>query len=89
MDASNVEQIADQPLVIVSIVVDLVGQDSVTHHVRMINAGRGLLLPGCILVAMEFRVDVPGHVPHVCDTWQARSTHARAVQSHFCLVTVP
>ena len=64
---AKVVEVAREPLVVVGEVVDLVRQHAVAHHVGVIDPGAGLLLPGGVVVALELRVDVAGHVPHVCD----------------------
>ena len=51
LDAGVVAQAAGEPLVVVGEVVDLIGEDPVTHHVGVVDAGRGLLLPGGVGVA--------------------------------------
>ena len=52
-DAANVAQIADQPLIVVCIVVNLIGKNAVAKHVGVVDAGRGFLLPGGIGIALE------------------------------------
>ena len=51
--SSDVEPIADQPFVVVGIVMDLVGHDPIADHVRVIDARRGFLLPSRIGIAIE------------------------------------
>ena len=58
---------AHQPFFIVSVVVNLVGQDPVFDHVGVIHACACLLLPGGIVKAFELGKRVPRHVPHVGD----------------------
>ena len=58
---------ADQPFFIVGVIVNLVGLDEIGHHVGVIDPGGGFLLPGGVIKAAKFGVDVAGHVPHVGD----------------------
>ena len=67
MNPADRIQIANQPFVVVRVVVNLVGQHAVANHVGMVHAGRGFLLPGGVGVAVQVGEDVAGHVPHVGD----------------------
>ena len=42
---ADVDQVPREPLVVVREVEDLIGQQPGAHHVRVIDAGRRLLLP--------------------------------------------
>ena len=64
---AKVVEVAREPLVVVGEVMNLVRQHTVAHHVGMVHPGAGLLLPGGVVVALELRVNVAGHVPHVRD----------------------
>lgn len=58
-------QIADEPFVVVGVVVNLSGEDAVAEHVGVIDAGGGFLLPDGVGIAVEFGIGMSGHVPHV------------------------
>ena len=60
-------KIANEPFVVVSVVMNLTGEDSVPHGVRMIDPGRGFLLPDRITITMELGVGMSRHMPHVCN----------------------
>jgi len=64
---SEVGEVAGEPLVVVSVVVDLVRNEEVFRHMGVVDAGGGLLLPSCVGVAVELGVDVAGHMPHMGD----------------------
>ena len=53
VDTPHVNQVPDQPLVVVGKVVNLVGQHPVTNHVRMIDTGRSFLLETGILISLQ------------------------------------
>ena len=66
--STDIVQVANQPFVVVSEIVNLVRQNLIAHHVSMIDSGRCLLLPNGVLIAFQSRVNVPRHVPQVGNT---------------------
>ena len=52
-----------QPLAVVRVVVDVVGQQAVGHQLAVVHAHRSFLLPRHIGVALELVEGVAGHVP--------------------------
>ena len=68
VNAPGVVEVACEPFVVVREVMNLIGHHAVTHHVGVIDPGAGFLLPGGIVIALESRENVTGHVPHVRDT---------------------
>ena len=86
---SHVEQVATEPFVVVSEVVDLVWQHAISHHVGVVDPGRGFLLKAGILVPFQSRINVPGHVPHVGDSRGGLSTAGGGIQRLVRLLVVP
>ena len=86
---TKVVEVAREPLVVVGEVVDLVRQHAVAHHVGVIDPGAGLLLPGGVVVALELRVDVAGHVPHVRDAGRALPATGGGGEGALCFFIVP
>ena len=82
-------EIANEPLVIVGVVVDLVGHHVVAHHVGMIGARGGLLLPGGVVVTLQLRKRVPRHVPHMRDARGRLTAQRRRLQRSLRLFVVP
>ena len=60
-------EVAAEPLVVMSVVVNLVGHDAIPRHVGVVGAGGGFLAPCGVMVALKLGVDVAGHMPHVGD----------------------
>ena len=87
--AADVDQVADQPLGVVRVVVNLIRQHAVVHHVRMIDAGRRLLLPGGVRIALQIRIDVARHVPHVGDLRRRLATQRGRLQRPLGLLAIP
>ena len=69
---ADVVQVADEPFVVVREVVDLIGQNVVAHHVGVIHACAGFLLPRGIGVTLQRRVGVTAHVPHMRNAGRGR-----------------
>jgi hypothetical protein len=86
---AQVHPVPRQPFVVVGVVVNLIGQEAMLLHLGVIDAGRGLLVPGRILVAMQLRVDVPRHVPHVGDPRRGESELGCGVEGALRLALVP
>ena len=63
VDLSDVVVGLYQPLAVVRVVVDVVGQQAVGHQLAVVHAHRSLLLPRHVGVALELVEGVPGHVP--------------------------
>ena len=82
-------QVPNQPLVVVSVVVDLVRHDLIAHHVGMVDARGRFLLPRGVRITMESRVRVAWHVPHVSNTGSAWPAFRGGVQSELVLFVVP
>ena len=82
-------EIADEPLVIVGEIVDLVGHDPVADEMGVIDPGRGLLLPGGVGVALQLRIGVAGHVPHVGDAGGGGAALRRRLQGERGILAVP
>ena len=66
--ASGVAKVSGEPFVVVGKIMDAVGHHAVAHHVGVVYAGAGFLLPCGVVIAFEARENVAGHVPHVGDT---------------------
>ena len=66
--ATEIVEVAREPFVVVSEVVNLVRHHAVAHHVGVVDPGAGFLLPGSVLVTLKFGIGVAGHVPHVGNT---------------------
>ena len=64
-NATDKDQIANEPFVVVSIVVDLVRHDLIANHMRVIDTCRRFLLPGSVSITMQATVSMTRHVPHV------------------------
>ena len=60
--------------------MDLVRQHAVLDHVSVIDARGGFLLPAGIGVAMQRRVSVAGHMPHVRDTRRTLAAVGRGIE---------
>ena len=88
-DSADIKQVAAQPFVVVCEVVNLVGEHSISHHVCMVDPGGGLLLKTGVLIPLQFRVDVPRHVPHVGDPRSRLSAPRRGIQRVFRLLVIP
>ena len=58
-------EVPAEPLVVMSEVVDLVGHDTVPHHVGVVGAGGSFLAPGGGVVALELGVDVWPDICHM------------------------
>ena len=71
VDLSDVVVGLHQPLAVVCIVVDVVGQQAIGHQLAVVHAYRSLLLPRHVGVALELVEGVPGHVPLMGDAWGA------------------
>ena len=69
LGSANVDEALDQPIIVVSVVVDLFGQSVGGDHRGVIDACGSLLLPGGIGIAVELAKGVTGHVPEVGDPW--------------------
>ena len=87
--AAEVTQIPNQPLVVVSVIMNLIRQHAVAHQVRVIHPGRRLLLPRRVGKAIQPRIDVPRHVPHVGDARRALAAERGGIQSAPGLLLVP
>ncbi len=59
--------VADEPLLVVDVVVNLVWQDAGFQHLLVIDAGGCQLAPCGVFVAVELGVDMASHGPHVRD----------------------
>ena len=66
--ASGVAEVSSEPFVVVGKIVDAVGHHTVAHHVSMVHAGAGFLMPCGVVIAFEARENVTRHVPHVSNT---------------------
>ena len=87
--AAEVTQIPNQPLVVVSVIMNLIRQHAIAHQVRVIHAGRCLLLPRRVGEAIQLRIDMPRHVPHVRDARRALAAERRGIQGAPGLLLVP
>ena len=74
--AAGVAEVAGEPFVVVGEVVDAIGHYAIAHHVGVVHAGAGFLLPSGVVVAFEAREDVAGHVPHMGDAGRGLSALA-------------
>ena len=88
-DPADIHQVANEPLIVVREVVDLVRQHQVFHHVRVVDPGRGLLLPGGIVVALELGENMPAHMPHMGDRGRGLAAAARSGKSALRLFIIP
>lgn len=87
--AADVDEVADEPFVVVGEVVDLVGEDAVAHHVGVVNTGGGFLLVDGIFVAFEAGIDVARHVPHVSDTGSRLPAAGGRVEGFGSIFVIP
>ena len=87
--AAELVVVAHQPLLVVGVVVDLIGQDKLAAHVGVIDPGAGLLLPDGIIEAFHLRVGVAGHVPHVGDGRRRLAAEGGGLQRTLGLAVVP
>jgi len=72
-------EVAAEPFVVVGVVVDLVGHDSILPHVGVVDAGGGFLTPGGGVVTLELGVDMAGHMPHVRDAGRGLPTDGSGI----------
>ena len=86
---AEIHPVPGQPFVVVGVVENLVGQEAVFQHVGMVDPGRCLLVPCCVLVAMQVRVDMSRHVPHVGGGRGGETEFRRGVDGSLCLALVP
>ena len=86
---TKVVEVADEPFVVMGEIVDLIGHDTVAHHVRMIDTGTCLLLPGGVMVTLKLRINVPGHMPHMGDARRTLSTQSGGGESTFRFFIIP
>ena len=89
VDPTDMDEVANQPLVVVREVVNLIGHDPVAHHLGMIDAGGSLLLPGGIGVSMQARENMPRHVPHVRDARGRLTQQGGGLQGPLGLFSIP
>lgn len=78
-----------EPLVVVGVVVDLIGQEIVLLHVRVIDRGGGGLMPGGVVEALCLGINMTGHVPHVGDAGGGGPELGRGVEGLGVIAIVP
>ena len=62
-----VSPLFDEPVVVMSVIVDFLRENPPVHGVLVVHPGAGFLLPGGVRVTMQACEGVPAHVPHVGD----------------------
>ena len=71
------------------VIVNLMGHDVVTHHVRVIHScGSGLLIDR-VVIAVGLGVSVTRHVPHVGNASRRLSEAGGGRQGAFRSLTIP
>ena len=73
--ATEVVQVANEPLAVVGEIVNLVWIDMCPDHLCMVDTHRSFLLPDGIVPPLQFGVDMSGHVPHVGDPGGRGAAH--------------
>ena len=69
--------------------MDAIRHHTVAHHVGMIHAGTGFLLPRGIVVSLQARENVAGHVPHVSNAGRGLTAQADRWQGALGVFVVP
>ena len=80
---------ADQPFLVVAVVVDLVWHHAIALHVRVVDAARSLLLPCRVRPATELVEDVAAHVPLMRDAWRGAAQRCCGHHGALRLLVVP
>ena len=88
-DPTDIHQVANEPLVVVREIMDLVRKHQVFDHLRVVNPGRRLLLPGGIVVALELGENMPAHMPHMGDRGRGLAAAGRCGKSALRLFIIP
>ena len=88
-DLAHMHEVANEPLVVVREVVDLIGHHAVAHHVGVIDPRRRLLLPSAVVVTLQSRKNVAAHVPHVGDARTGLAAQSRRPERLVGLLVVP
>ena len=86
---ASVAEVASEPFVVMGKIMDAIRHHTVAHHVGMIHAGTGFLLPRGIVVPLEAGENVAGHVPHVGDAGRGLTALADRWQGPLGIFVVP
>ena len=86
---ATVKQVRAEPLIVVSEIMNLIRQNPRCLHISVVRAGRCLLLPGGIVVALELAVNVAGHVPHVRNARRGLAAPGRRIERMLVLLVIP
>ena len=84
-----VAEVAGEPLVVVGKVMDAIGQHTIAHLQRVIDTRAGFHLPRGIMISLEPREDVPGHVPHVRDARRGLAALANGADGALGVFVIP
>ena len=86
---AQVHPVTAEPLVVMGVVVNLIGENAAGDHIVVISAGGGLLREGGVVPALELGVDVSRHVPHMGDPGSGVTELGGRIEGDFGLLVVP
>ncbi len=77
---AQMQQGSHQPLVVVGVQMDLVGQHAIVNHAGVLGANGRLKLPGRLGKTQQGKINMRRHVPHVADRRRRVAAFRRGIK---------